>query len=32
MSCEVFKVVKNEEGVEEFVLLKPGQVYNAAAK
>jgi len=27
MSCEVFKKIKSEEGVENFVLLKPGQVY-----
>lgn len=32
MSCEVFKTIKNEEGLEDFILLKPGQVYNAAAK
>jgi hypothetical protein len=30
MSCDVFKMVKNEEGPENFVLLKPGQVYTAA--
>jgi hypothetical protein len=32
MSCEVFKQIKNEEGPEDFTLLKPGQVYSAAAK
>ena len=31
-SCEVFKQVKTEEGAEDFTLLKPGQVYHAAAK
>lgn len=29
MSCEVFKQIKVEEGSENFVLLKPGQVYHA---
>ncbi len=32
MSCEVFKQVKSEEGADNFVLLKPGQVYHASAK
>ncbi len=32
MSCEVFKQVKTEEGVEDFALLKPGQVYHASVK
>ena len=32
MSCEVFKAVKTEEGVDDFILLKPGQVYNAVAR
>jgi hypothetical protein len=32
MSCEIFKQVKSEEGADSFVLLKPGQVYNAAGK
>ncbi len=32
MSCEVFKMVKVEEGAENFVLLKPGQIYHAAVK
>ena len=32
MSCEIFKQVKTEEGADNFVLLKPGQVYNAAGK
>lgn len=32
MSCEVFKQIKAEEGPDNFVLLKPGQVYNTAAK
>lgn len=32
MSCEVFKQIKAEEGSENFVLLKPGQVYHANAR
>jgi hypothetical protein len=32
MSCEIFKQVKSEEGADNFVLLKPGQVYNAAGR
>ena len=28
MICDVFKKVKNEEGLDSFVLLKPGQVYS----
>lgn len=32
MSCEVFKLIKAEEGAENFVLLKPGQVYHAVSK
>ncbi len=32
MSCEVFKQVKTEEGADNFVLLKPGQIYHASAK
>lgn len=32
MSCEVFKQIKSEEGTENFVLLKPGQVYHKAEK
>ncbi len=32
MSCEVFKQIKNEEGPEDFTLLKPGQVYHTASK
>ncbi len=32
MSCEVFKQVKAEEGAENFVLLKPGQVYQTSTK
>ena len=32
MSCEVFKQVKLEEGEEEFILLKPGQVYKASSR
>lgn len=32
MSCDVFKTVRTEEGTENFVLLKPGQVYNTAGK
>lgn len=30
MGCMVFKQVKTEEGIEDFILLKPGQVYKAA--
>jgi len=30
MYCEVFKQVKEEEGPENFILLKPGQVYHSA--
>lgn len=30
MGCEVFKQIKKEEGIENFILLKPGQVYKAA--
>ena len=32
MSCEVFKKIKSEEGLENFVLLKPGQVYQNTSK
>ncbi len=32
MSCEVFKQIKSEEGSEQFVLLKPGQVYQAVSR
>ncbi len=32
MTCEVFKQVKNEEGVENFTLLKYGQVYQGSTK
>jgi len=32
MSCEVFKNIIYEEGVENFVLLKPGQVYQNTSK
>ena len=32
MSCDFFKVVKQEEGADKFTLLKPGQKYAAAAK
>ena len=32
MSCEVFKNIKSEEGLENFVLLKPGQVYQNTSK
>lgn len=28
MSCEVFRLIKAEEGPENFTLLIPGQVYN----
>jgi hypothetical protein len=31
MSCEVFKKIKTEEGAENFVLLKPGQVYHPSS-
>ncbi len=27
MSCEFFKMVKEEEGTSHFMLLKPGQTY-----
>jgi hypothetical protein len=30
MSCEVFRLVKEEEGLEDFILLRPGQVYKTA--
>lgn len=32
MSCEVFKQVKNDEGQENFKLMKPRQPYPAPAK
>ena len=32
MSCEVFKQIKSEEGADNFILLKPGQIYHASAK
>lgn len=32
MSCEVFKTIKQEEGTEGFVLMKPGQKYSTASK
>ncbi len=32
MSCEVFKSIKSEEGLDSFVLLKPGQVYQSSSK
>ncbi|UCH81516.1 MAG: hypothetical protein JSW20_02595 [Nitrospiraceae bacterium] len=32
MSCEVFKNIKSEEGIDSFVLLKPGQVYQRSSK
>ena len=32
MSCEVFKQIKQEEGPEGFVLMKPGQKYASASK
>jgi len=32
MSCEVFKMIKKEEGPEGFVLMKPGQRYSTSAK
>lgn len=32
MSCEVFKMVKKDEGAEGFVLMKPGQKYATSAK
>ncbi len=32
MSCEVFKQIKSEEGLDNFVLLKPGQVYQSTSK
>jgi hypothetical protein len=30
MGCEVFKQIKKEEGIDAFILLKPGQVYKAS--
>ena len=27
LSCDFFKLVKEEEGIERFILLKPGQEY-----
>lgn len=32
MSCQVFKQVKEEEGPERFILLKPGQIYQSTAR
>jgi hypothetical protein len=32
MSCEVFKQVKNEEGPDNFTLMKPGQAYASSSK
>ena len=32
MSCEVYKKIKEEEGEENFILLKPGQVYKASSR
>ena len=32
MSCDVFKQVKTEEGSDNFILLKPGQIYQSAGK
>jgi hypothetical protein len=32
MSCEVFKQVKNEEGADNFNLMKPGQAYVSSSK
>lgn len=32
MRCEVFKRVKEEEGLVNFILLKPGQVYRPSEK
>lgn len=32
MSCDFFKLVKQEEGAEKFLLLKPRQKYAASAK
>jgi hypothetical protein len=32
MSCEVFKNIKSEEGIDNFILLKPGQVYQSSSK
>lgn len=29
MGCDVFKQIKQEEGIEDFTLLRPGQVYRA---
>ncbi len=30
MACDFFKIVKQEEGVTDFILLKPGQNYSSA--
>ncbi len=27
LNCDLFKLVKEEEGLERFVLMKPGQVF-----
>ena len=32
MACEVFKQIKTEEGAGNFILLKPGQVYQPSVK
>ena len=32
MSCEVFRQVKEEEGPDHFILLKPGQLYQTTPR
>lgn len=32
MSCEVYKQIKKEEGEDNFILLRPGQVYKASSR
>jgi len=32
MACEFFKLVKKEEGVESFILLKPGKSFSSSNK
>lgn len=32
MACEFFKMVKQEEGAESFILLKPGKSFAASSK
>jgi hypothetical protein len=32
MSCDFFKTVKQEEGADKFILLKPGQKYGPSVQ